>query len=269
MGFRGAGILLVSLLLCSSYRAECQTQADMDLVAKITKREQTKSSCLAFLAGQSETMGDYKKAIDRYNALSEIYKNDPGIGIESVKYAWALSKVALCKSKMTQKDEAVKQSKEALKVIDGLSLNRIAADGPYLTMCRDNCKAVLGKEMPPPAPLKAVKAELRCIPVSDIPDLSRREKEAETLVKSSGKQEPKSLNHLSDQLYLANIYTLEKKYDSAEALYKQVISGIESKAGKNSKSLLQPLSNYGYMLKQSNREAEANANLKRMESLLK
>lgn len=277
----------------SSY---AQSTAEIDQVTKLTKRVQTKGSALAFLGGIAESKGDYKKARDNYKKMLEIYKNDPGIGPNSARYAYALSKIALCDNKIdTLKADASKVCKEALAIIEGQTPDTNPGEGNYVVMTRQNCAMILGKGMPAQSTPRPPQVQLKCIPSSEISDLAYNEKTARAALSScekvikgatpavlkstaagSGKASKEVKNalveaakkdYLRQELYLANICTLEKKYSDAEPLFKKVIAAIESKFGKNSPQLLTPLSNYGYMLKESGKEDAAEEVLKRLQQV--
>lgn len=248
--------------------AFAQTNSELPSVEKVTGREQSKSSALSFSAGLLEAKGDYKSALDNYQKILEIYKNDPGIGANSARAAWAMSKIAVVQNKAGKKEDAARKCKEALALIDGQTPDNNPDEGNYIVMTRQNCLMVLDKDMPPKSPPHAPKVTLKPIAVSEIEDLDEREKQvAELLSLSAKKKDNSSQEYLKRALYLANIYTLKKKYKDAEPLFKKVISALEKKFGKSSAALLNPLSNYGYMLSQAGRKLEAETLLKRMKTI--
>lgn len=263
------GFLFTSSSLFTSIAlpAFSQTQAEIEQVTNLTRRAQTNASTLTFVASLAESKGDNKKALDSYNKLLGIYKIDPGIGPGSAKCAWILSKIALCQNKIEQKQEAAKTCKEALAIIEGQSPENNPAEGNYVIMTRQNCSIVLGKDMPPPAPPKKPEPQLKTIPQSDISDLNAQEKRTSELFSSLQKKEPASDKTVNCELYLANLYTLQKKNQDAEPHFKKVIAALEKKHGKKSANLLTALSNYGYMLKQAGREKEAQDIVNRMKQL--
>ncbi len=245
-----------------------QTQDEMDLVSRITKKPQTKASTLSFLAALAEGKGERRKAVDSYNKLLAIYKSDPGIGDKSPKVAWVISKIGVVEMKFERKEEACTKCKEALRMVEGLTPGNSPGDGNYLLMIKQNCTPILGEDMPAPGPAKPLVARLKCIPSSDIPDLAEEEKLVKEHLAKEGKKEKNPIVHARTLLYLANIYTLEKKYKDAEPLFKKSISIIEKHSNRTSPKLIDPLSNYGYMLQQAGKQAEADAVLARLSKLI-
>lgn len=245
-----------------------QTARELEQVSSVTKRAQSNASALIFVANLAEAKGEYKKAIDSYNKLLNIYKSDPGIGASSAKCAWLISKVAVCYNKMERKPDATKKCKEALAIFDSEAYDNNPSDESFAAMARENCAAILGKEMPPAPPVRTAEARFRIIPLSDFADLSESEKQVKERLSLLQKKESSSLRTLKGQIYLADIYTLEKKYTDAEPLFKKAIAGMQKKLGKNDRQLVEPLSNYGYMLQAVGKQKEADDVLKRMQQII-
>lgn len=257
-------LFLIAMALSAGTPSWSQTPAELARVKKITKNtRQTKSSSLLMLAGLAEAKGDYKKAKDYYGKILTIYKNDPGIGPASAKYAYMMAKEAQCDFRVGKKDLAIKRCKEALAIAEARRSD--PKEYNFFLGTRQACGIVLGKNMPKSGKVaaKIPVPELKTIPSSDIHDLAEREKEVKKFMAQDKSQS--SPEQVKRTLYLANVYTLEKKYSNAEPLFKKVISDIEKKNGKFSPQLLTPLSNYGYLLKQQGKQQEADAVLKRMQ----
>lgn len=260
--------LLCTLLGLSFAPSFAQTSKELEQVSALTKRTQSSASALLFVANLAEAKGDYKKAIESYNKLVGIYKGDPGIGANSAKCAWLISKVAACYNKMERKSDAAKKCKEALAIIDSESYDNNPSDESFAAMTRENCSPILGKEMPPAPPAKTAEAKFRIIPLCDFADISESEKQVKERLSILQKKEPSALRTLKGQIYLADIYTLENKYTEAEPLFKKSIAGLQKKLGKNDRDLVEPLSNYGYMLKAAGKQKEADDVLKRMQQII-
>lgn len=265
-------LLVLLAILSVPYPAPVKAESSTDLsaVEKVTGRVQTKVSGLSFAAAMLEAKGDYKKALENYKQLLEIFKNDTGLGPDSARYAWALSKIAVCQNKLQNKPEAQKLCKEALSLIDGLTPDNSPTDGNYIILSRQNCLIVLDKEMPPNSPPKNPKQKLKSIVACEIENLQEEENQLKQVLAAEAKKKAKtSTGQINNWLYLANIYTLEKKYAEAEPLFKKSIAGLEKQSGKTSEKLLPALSNYGFMLKQAGKEKEAELVLKRMRTIAK
>ncbi len=258
-----APIFLAAALLPAAF---CQTASELAQVDKITGREQTQASSLAFLAAMAEAKKDYKKAKSCYLRLLEIYKADPGIGVKAPRYAWVLSKLAICDEKLADLNAAKSKSQEALAIIAGQTPDSNPEESNYIVMTRENCRTILGNKLPATVPAGSVDPGFKTIPLSEIKDLAAREKQVKDLLSKS--KDMSSPEQLKRALYLANVYTLEKKYADAEPLFKLVINETEKQSGKNSPLLLTPLSNYGYLLKQQGKKREAEAVLKRMKIMI-
>lgn len=264
---RALTILLLGFLSSSQLAVFAQTQAELDQIKSITKRAPTNCSTLVLTASLALTNMDYKKAESCYNKVLDIYKSDPGLGPRSVKYAWVLSRLALCKMRSGQKTESLRLCKEALAIIDSQNVGANASEDTYIITTRENCEQVLGKGSTVEAAPKLPPLQLKSIPLSDIADIKQQEKQTrERLSKVCGRGKTGSA-YTRELLYLANIYTLEKKSREAEPLFKEAISRVEKESGKNSPALLSPLSNYGYLLVQLQRHREATALLARMQKI--
>lgn len=259
-------IYLLGFSLIHGAPVFCQSQAEIDQVTTITKRVQTNCSALIFIAGLAQTNGDYKKAESCYKKILDLYKTDPGIGPKSAKYAWILSRIALCDLKLEENSKAAKQSKEALVIIDGQTPDNNPDEGNFIIMTRQNCAVILGKSMPPLVPAKPPELRLKSIALTEIPNLKEREKQVQGFLHTA-EQKKSGSAYMKDLLYLANVYTLEKKNTEAEPLFKRAISLAEKKSGKNSPELLTPLANYGYLLQQAGKQKEAGEILSRMEQI--
>lgn len=257
--------LLVVLAVSPAFS---QSSADIAQVSSITKRAQSEATALLFVANLAETKADYKKAIESYNKLLSIYKSDPGIGPNSAKCAWVVSKIALCYSRLARREDAAKKCKEALAILNADTYDNNPADDGFAAMARDNCSPILGKEMPPASPAKPVEARLRIIPLSNFVDIAESEKQVKEAVGLMQKKEASAFRTYRGQLYLADIYTLEKKYTDAEPLFKKSIAGLQKKLGKDDKQLVEPLSNYGYMLQAAGKQQEADNVLKRIQKII-
>ena len=262
-----SAVVLLAFVFAGVLPGEAQTQAEINQVASITKREQTNASALNFIASLSLTKGDYKKAETCYKKILDIYKNDPGVGQKSAKYAMYMSKIALCQTRLDQKAEATKNSKEALGIIAGQTPRNNPDEGNFIIMTRQNCVQILGKDMPAPGPPKTPAPQLKSIPLSDIANLHEREKQAVLFVSRAEKKGKSSKVYMKDVLYLANIYTLEKKYTLADPLFQKALQIADKKFGKNSLELQTPLSNYGYMLMQTGNTNAAQGILSRMQQI--
>lgn len=216
------------------------------------------------LAALAESKGEYKKARDNYNKILDIYKSDPGIGTESARYAYIMAKSAVCENRQGDKTLAAKKCKEAITIANG-NFDNSASENNYRIMTRQTCATVLGKDLPAAskAEPKAITLQFKPIATSDIHDLAKRELEVKKFIAEDKKAS--AVVQMKRNLYLANIYTLEKKYLLAEPLFKKVIANVEKKYGKHSPQLLTPLSNYGFLLKQQGKQKEADAVLKRMQ----
>jgi tetratricopeptide (TPR) repeat protein len=260
-------VVLIACIFAGSTPGWAQTQSEINQVSTITKREQTNASALNFIASLSLTKGDYKKAESCYKKILDIYKNDPGVGPKSAKYAMYMSKVALCQTRLDQKADAIKTSKEALSIISGQTPRNNPEEGNFIIMTRQNCTQILGKDMPPQGPPKAPAPQLKSIPLSEIANLHEREKQAVLFVSRAEKKGKSSKAYMKDVLYLANIYTLEKKYSLADPLFQKSLQIAEKKFGKNSMELQTPLSNYGYMLMQTGNTNAAQGILSRMQQI--
>lgn len=268
--FRPLLASLAILSLLSPAMALAESATDLSAVEKVTGRVQTKASGLSFSSAMLEGKGDYKKALENYKQLLEIFKNDPGLGPDSARYAWALSKTAICQNKLQNKPEAQKLCKEALALIDGLTPDNSPIDGNYLILTRQNCLIVLDKEMPPKSPARNPKQKLKSIVACDIDNLQEEENQLKQIIATEAKKKGKlSAEQMNNWLYLANIYTLEKKYTEAEPLFKKAMAAQEKQYGKTGEKLLPALSNYGFMLKQAGKEKEAQLILKRMQLIAK
>jgi len=94
-------------------------------------------------------------------------------------------------------------------------------------------------------------------------------KEAECLaaIRAARKSGISQMTYLKELLYLANVYTCEGKFSEAKPVFEDVIKSAEKQFGKNSKNLLTPLSNYGYMLKMQGKLKESEAIVKRMRQI--
>lgn len=136
-------ILTLSFVLAAP--GYCQSKEVVEQISKITKRQQTSASALLFACGLAEAKGDYKGAAESYSQLLQIYKDDPGVGSKSARFAWILSKLALCQSKLNEKDEATKTCTDAMSVINGKFSVRTAEDGELIEVARRNCSRILGK----------------------------------------------------------------------------------------------------------------------------
>lgn len=269
-------IALLGFSLMAAAPAFAQTKAEIDQVAAITKTEQTKFSALNFIADLALTRGDHKKAQSCYKKILDIIKSDPGVGPKSAQYAMYMSRLALSELKLEQKDDARKMSKDALALIEGQTPDNNPSEGNFILMTRQNCKLVLGKDTPPPGPPKPPPLELKSIPLLSIANLAKREEqvskymnEAEKNLKSRNAEIRHKANtaYMKDLLYLANIYTLEKRTAEAEPMFKKVIPLVEKKSGKNSQELITALSNYGYCLVRAGKTNEAGLILNRMQTI--
>jgi tetratricopeptide (TPR) repeat protein len=261
-------VLSLGLSLLPALPAFSQTSTELDQVSTITRRAQSNASALLFVANLAEAKGDYKKAIESYNKLSGIYKSDPGIGPNSAKCAWLVSKVAICYNKLERKEEAAKKCRESLAILSADTYDGNPADEGFAVMARENCSPILGKEMPAAAAAKPAQAKLHIIPACDFADIAESEKQVKDQLSVLQKKEPSGFRTLKGQLYLADIYTLEKKYAEAEPLFKKTISGLQKKFGKGDQQLLEPLSNYGYMLQAAGKQKEADDVLKHMQEII-
>ena len=260
-------ISVLALLLIAALPAWSQTPAEMARVKKLTKRPQTKASSLLVLAGLAESKGDYKKAKEYYGTLLDIYKNDPGVGPDSPRCAYMIAKQGQCEKRVGNKAEAEKKANEALAMVKDYH-GTDSKENNYVLMTRQNCSIIMGKALPAPAKAKSIPVpQFKTIPSSDIQDLAQEEKQVKEFMAEHLKKklDPASPEQMKRILYLANVYTLEKKYSQAEPLFKQVIANIEKKSGKHSPQLLSPLSNYGFLLKQQGKIQESNEVLKRMQ----
>jgi tetratricopeptide (TPR) repeat protein len=261
-------ILLLGITLATASPAFSQSKADLGQVNTLSRRLPTSCAALIFIAGIAQGKGEYKKAENCYKKVLDIYKNDPGIGAKAPKYAWILSRIALCQSRSGNKTEAAKQSKEALALVDGLIPDRCSGEeGNFVITVRQNCEMILGKDMPPPGPPRTLPLELKTIPASDIANLEETEKQTKECLRQAEKKNKASSASMKDMLYLANIYTLEKKNKQAEPLFKKSITLAEKIYGKNASELIDPLSNYGYLLQETGRQKQAEALLKRMQQI--
>jgi tetratricopeptide (TPR) repeat protein len=286
-------LILSGCSILASAPAFAQSKAEIDQVTNITKHVQTNYSALTFLADLAETKGDYKKEESCNNKILEIYKTDPGIGTKSARYAMVLSKIAHCDLLLNKRDEAAKNCKEALGIIDGMTDSNNPDEFNYVLMTKETCRQVMGKSMPQSGPPKAQALVLKPIPTSEIANMQDREKQVKTFMQNREKQiqyltllsegkarakgikrkeaasklEAAKLAYMKDMLYLANIYTLEKKYTLADPMFTKSLALIEKKTGKISAELMTPLSNYGYFLAQAGRKTEADTVLYRMQQI--
>ena len=269
---RSLTVLLLVFAFLSPTAVFSQTQAELDQVKAITKRVPTNCSALIFIAGTAQARGDYKKAESSFKKILDIYKNDPGIGPKSVRYAWILSRLALCHLYSGEKTEAARTGKEALALIDGQTPENNPDEANFLVAARQNCTLVLGKDTPAPGPAKAPDLQLKSIPASDIGNLAEQEKQTREYLRTfeqnnTHKSAASESAYTRALLYQSNIYTLEKRNAEAELLFKKAINLIEKQSGKNSAVLLTPLSNYGYLLQQSGKKTDADAVLARMQKI--
>lgn len=257
------------LSLIFSYPAWSQTQEEIDYVTKAMKRPQTKSSTLSFFAGLYEGQGQYAKAIEYYKKMQDIYAADPGLGPTSVKYAWLLTKLAICYKASGNTNEALSLCKRAVSIVGDRTPENSPIEVNYLNGVAENCKIVLGSVPLPKSPAKLIApvTELQGIPSSEITNLDTQELVAIQSAQSAMRYGTDSHEYLKELLYLANILTLKKKYTDAEPLFKKIIGQVEEKRGAETQMLLVPLSNYGYMLKQSGRTAEADSILERIKRI--
>lgn len=256
-------VLALATTAAAPYAVQAQTDQQVAAVAKQLGRPQTKASTLSFMAGFNQQQGKFVDAVKCYDAMLKIYAYDPGIGADSPKYAWALARRALVLQQLGKREEAQKSAKEALALITGLTPQNSPEDGDYLRSVINDAAVVVGKE-PVLAVLKAKgrppSAKLKPIAASEIPDLNARVAEVQKAV-----ADKKAPGYMQNSLYLANLYTLQKKYDLAEAKFKEVLAYAE--AQKKPGLLITPLRNYGYMLKVANRIKEATDVQKRLEKI--
>lgn len=240
-------------------------ESETQKVAKITGRTQSKISALVFAAQLHESKSEYKAALDAYEKIWNIYKADPGLGPESARAAWAKAKISLLESRLLKKADAEKNAQEALRIVQGLSPDWDINEANYLVMAREILKAVLGKNMPAPGKTPLRDPILKPFVVCDLEDIKQSEKLLQELLAESEKNKDfTSQKYCKRAIFLANIYTIQKKYTLAAPLFKKAIPAIEKRAGKNSIELSQAISNYGYMLKQQGNEAQAQEQLKRL-----
>lgn len=264
-------ILISSLLISpmlNAANAESSASlspAEIKEVRKVTHTEQPLAASYLVLAALAETKGQWKKARAYYEKILDIYKNDPGIGTNSARYAYILSKAASCDKRLGEKDLANKKCQDALAIVNSKNFSDNIKEHNYDLMTRDTCAAVIGKA---PAKKQEPKSlpELTTIAASDIKDLAEREKQVKLYM--ANEKNKNSAEQMNRRIYLANVYTLEKKFDLAEAQFKQILRDIESKEGKHSPRLLTPLSNYGFMLKQQGKQKESDLCLERMQALI-
>ncbi len=259
---------LISVAGAASASAESNTglsPTEIKEIKKVTKSEQTMAGSYLVLAALAESKGQWKKARSYYEKILEIYKTDPGIGTRSARYAYYLSKSASCDKRVGDKDAAQKKVQESLSIVNGKDFSSNTKEHNYELMTRDTCALVIGKA-PEKKPAQKPLPELTTIAASDIKDLAERERQVkEYMATEKNKNSPEQMNR---RIYLANVYTLEKKYDLADAQFKQILRDIETKQGKHSPQLLTPLSNYGFLLKQQGKQKEADAILNRMQLLI-
>lgn len=231
------------------------------------------------MAGSFFWEGRFEQAADYYQKMAAIYASDPGLGLDSVKYAWALTWQARAvneagKANRSQKPEqtlassqtrtqALELCRKALAIIGGQTPENNHYDALYLREIKDNTDSVMGEseaeaerkkhpEMTPP--------KLAGLAISEIPDvkvqIAQTKRTVHKHADSTGKHDRAGMKEV---LYLANLYTLDKDYAEAEPLFKEVLSFAESQYGHEHAMLLTPLANYGYMLKEAGRASEAQA----------
>jgi len=142
----GVVIFITSVIAAvfSCERSFAQTQEEMDLVTHRFGRPQTKSSTCSFLAGQFEATGQFEKAIEYYSKMLKVYADDPALGPTSPKYAWALTKIALCEKKAGHSSKAAALCKKARDIVSGRTPDNDRFNTDYLNGIEKNCLSILG-----------------------------------------------------------------------------------------------------------------------------
>lgn len=258
---RNEKVLFASMvfLLLSTSPAFAQTKEEIDFVTKTVGRKQTPASTLSFLAGSEQGQRKFTQAITRYEAMLKIYAADPGLGKDCPKYAWGLARKAQCLKALGKDKDAIADSKRAIEIVSDFPPKVYPAEKTYVNDAIDFAASVIGtdavvKYFKSKRPLRRPTA-LKPIAASEIADIAERTTKTKATVAAMAKDNP---DYYLETLYLANLYTLQKKYAIAEPLFKSVIEWSNKNfAGKDNRSLLVPLSNYGYMLQQSGRVDEA------------
>lgn len=255
---------LVLLMLVCPTGVFAQTKEEIELVTKTMGRKQTPASTLSFLAGTAQGHGKFAEALSCYDRMLKIYAADPALGNESPKYGWGLARRSQCLKALGRDEEALADSKRAIEIVSDYPPKIFPVEASYVNGAIDCAVSVMGtsavveyfKAKKPRRP----SVKLKPIAGSEIADIDERTQQTKQKLAALAKDDRE---YFMQALYLANLYTLQKKYDLAEPLFKQVIDW--SRKQNSERYLMVPLSNYGYMLVQSGRIDEG----KRIEEELK
>lgn len=262
-------LLIAATAMVPALSAAEQAESGQAQIEQITGRSQSQASALVFSAQLDEAKSEYKKALDTYQELLNIYTKDPGLGADSARAAWALAKMSYCQARLGRIEQAAKSAKDSLNAMSGLNASNTPKDTNYLVTARELCRAVLGKSMPGSA-AKQKNPALKPFVLCDLENMDESAKLVKQILARSEKtKESSSLEYAKRTLFLANVYTIKKRYAEAEPLFKKALAAFEKRSGKMSPYLIEPLSNYGYMLEQSGRKTEAEQVLSRLATISK
>lgn len=253
---------LVALFLSAFAFPVCvfaQTKEEIDLVTKTMGRKQTQASTLSFLAGKAQGGGKFDEALSCYERMLKIYASDPGLGVDSPKYAWGLARRAQCLKASGREKEAMSDARRAIEIVSDYPPKVFPAEAAYVNNAIDFAASVIGK----PAVVEYFREKkprrlafkLKPIAGSEIPDIIERTESTKSRIANLSKD---SHDYYVEVLYLANLYSLQNKYALAQPLFIEVIDWSKKQFGASDpRYLLVPLSNYGYMLMQSGKVAES------------